>query len=208
MHQAVQRYLAITVLSALAMPVQADQLSGGLHPVLNAGLTFGGDTIATTQYTNGTSEDIKAGGLIQLGGGVLWQATDLPLATQLTVNYHVDDTTASNGNATFDRVPIELAFFYTGVDKWRFGGGARFVQTPKYRSHIDGVSDKALNFKNTTGALVEVGYGFTPHMWVNVRYVSERYKPTTFTNNGVTTDVSGSPSYDGSHVGVNFMYAF
>ena len=208
MQQSVQRACAIAFFSTIALSAQADQLSGGLHPVLNAGLTFGGDTIATTYYSNGSSQDIKAGGLIQLGGGVLWQAIDFPLATQFTVNYHVDDTSASNGNATFDRVPIELTFFYTGVDKWRFGAGARFVQSPKYKSHIDNVSDKQLNFKNTTGALVEAGYGFTPHMWVSLRYVSERYQPTTYTENGVTTDVSGTRSYDGSHVGLTFTYAF
>jgi hypothetical protein len=208
MYKAVQKSLAIAVLSTLAMSAHADQLTGGFHPVVNVGITGGGDTIATTQYSNSTSQDIKAGGLFQIGGGVLWQATDMPLATQFTVNYHVDDNTASNGSATFDRVPIELTLFYTGVDKWRFGGGVRFVQSPKYRGHIDGVSDQAINFKNTTGALVEIGYGFTPHMWLNLRFVSESYQPTTYTENGVTTDVSGAQSFDGSHVGLNFVYAF
>jgi hypothetical protein len=208
MVKAVQKTLAIAVLSTLATSAYADQLEGGFHPLVNVGITGGGDTIATTQYSNDTSQDIKAGGLFQFGGGVLWQATDIPLATQFTVNYHVDDTTASNGSATFDRVPIELTLFYTGVDKWRFGGGVRFVQSPKYRGHIDGVSDQAINFKNTTGALVEIGYGFTPHMWLNLRFVSESYQPTTYTENGVTTDVSGAQSFDGSHVGLNFVYAF
>jgi hypothetical protein len=208
MHKSVQQAFAGALLSTLALSAQADQLSGGLHPVLSFGITGGGDTIATTKYSNGTSQDIKAGGLVQFGGGVLWQATDVPLATQFTVNYHVDDTTASNGSATFDRVPIELSLFYTGVDKWRFGGGVRFVQSPKYKGHIDNVSDKSLNFKNTTGALIEAGYGFTPHMWLSLRFVSEKYQPTTYTNNGVTTDVSNTSSYDGSHIGLNFMYAF
>jgi hypothetical protein len=208
MYKAVQRSLAIAVLSALTMAAHAEQLSGGLHPVLQFGLTGGGDTISTTYYSNGTSENINAGGLVQLGGGVLWQSSDMPLATQFSVNYHVDDTSASNGSSTFDRVPIELTFFYTGVDRWRFGAGVRFVQTPRYRSHVDGVSDESLNFKNTTGALVEIGYGFTSHAWLNLRLVSEKYQPTTYTKNGVTTDVSNSPSYDGSHIGLNFVYAF
>lgn len=209
MHKSVQRTFVVTALSVLAMSAQAaGQLDGGLHPVLSIGLTGGGDTIATAKYSNGTSQNINAGGLVQLGGGVLWQASDIPLATQFSVNYHVDGFSASNGDGTFDRMPIELAFFYTGVDKWRFGGGVRFVQSPKYKSHIDNVSDQQLNFKNTTGLLIEGGYGFTPHMWLSLRLVSEKYKPTTYTANGVTTDVSNTASYDGSHIGLNFMYAF
>jgi hypothetical protein len=162
----------------------------------------------TAHYTDGSSDSIKAGGLFQLGGGLLWQATTIPMATQITANYHVDDITASNGNAKFDRVPIELTFFYTGVDKWRFGAGARFVQSAKASSHVDGGNDESVDCKDTTGALVEIGYGFTPHMWLNLRFVSERYQPKTHTLNGVSTDVSNSPSVDGSHIGLNFVYAF
>jgi hypothetical protein len=208
MHKFVQRSLAIAALSSIAVTAQAAPLDGGLHLVLNAGITGGGDTIATAHYSNGTSESIKAGGLLQLGGGLLWQATSIPMATQITANYHVDDITASNGNAKFDRIPIELTFFYTGIDKWRFGAGARFVQSAKYTSHVDNGNDESMDFKDTTGALIEVGYGFTPHMWLNLRFVSERYRPKTDTFNGVTVNASNLRSYDGSHIGLNFLYAF
>jgi hypothetical protein len=208
MKESVKQLLLVTALSTITLSAHAEPVSGGLHFVLNGGLTFGGDTVDTATYTNGDSVSIKAGGLVQFGGGGLWQLTDIPMATQLTVNYHVDDATAQNGSATFDRTPIELTFFYTGVDKWRFGAGARFVQSPKYKYHVDGGTDKSVSYKSTTGVLVEVGYGFTQHAWANLRFVSEKYQPTSQTVNGVTTNMSNSPALDGSHIGLNFVYVF
>lgn len=213
MIKSASRFLAIAALSTCAMSVQAKEvkspsLGSGFHFLLNAGITGGGDKIGTVTYTNGTSQDITAGGLFHFGGGVLWQAPDTPLALEATVNYHVDDTNASNGSVSFTRIPVEAIAYYTGLPRWRFGAGARFVSSPEYKSEITGISNRTLKFKNTVGAIVQVGYGFTPHAWVNVRYVVEKYQPTTYTNNGVTSDVSNTPSFNGSHAGVNFTYAF
>ncbi|CAN5904912.1 hypothetical protein BH11PSE12_BH11PSE12_34430 [soil metagenome] len=208
MSKFVQRAVAIAALSTLAIAAQAAELSNGLHFVLNAGITGGGDTLATVNYVGGSSQNIKAGNLFQLGGGVLWHASTMPLETQITLNYHIDDTSATNGSVKFERVPLEVAAFYTGVQKWRFGGGVRYVTAPKYTSQINGGANETVDFKNSIGALVEAGYGFTPHAWLNVRYVAEKYQPKTYTRNGVATDVSGTRSFSGNHVGINFLYAF
>ncbi|WP_148415288.1 hypothetical protein [Noviherbaspirillum massiliense] len=199
--------LAGTALAAPFLAHAADP-NPGVHFILTGGLTDGGDTILTARYRNGYSDNIKSGGLVQLGAGVLVQMKDVPLATSFTVNYHVDDASARNGSLRFERVPLELLAFYTGVERWRFGGGVRFVQSPKATSDVDDEKE-TLKFKNTTGAVLEAGFGITPSAWINVRYVSEKYRPKRFTAaNGVTTDVSGEPSIDGSHFGVNFLYQF
>lgn len=170
--------------------------------MMSAGITFGGDKIASAQFTDGTSQDIRAGGLVQIGGGLIWESQDMPIAASLSVNYHVDDTSASNGSATFSRIPVEAIVYYTGVDKWRFGVGARFVNSAKFTAHIDGEDDTNVKFDNTTGALIEVGYKLSPKAWVNGRIVSEKYKPSGYDGFG------NVKSLDGTHGGVNMLYEF
>ena len=108
-------------------------------------------------------------------------------AAVFSVNYHVSDSSCSNCDIRFDRTPLELLAYYTGMEKWRISGGVRFVQSPKYRQQINNGYTDSIDFENTTGAVIEVGYGFTPKIWMNVRYVSEKYKPTSVTTSGTLT---------------------
>jgi hypothetical protein len=199
------RLLAAAALSSLALSAHADEPQTGTHFILTAGLTGGGDKVATVQYTNGNSSTLHAGGLVQIGAGVLWQF-EAPVALALTANYHVDDATAKNGDATFDRIPLEAIAYYTGENHWRFGGGVRFVQSPKYKAHVDGQSDDSIEFKDTVGAVAEIGYGFNEHAWLNLRLVSENYQVNSVTSGGRTYSASGS--INGSHIGINFLYQF
>lgn len=195
---------------ALAGPftVHASASDAGLHVILTGGLTAGGDTIATLNYTNGSSERVKGGRLLQVGGGVLWQAATMPVAASFTVNYHVDNASASNGKAQFDRVPLETLIYYTGIEKWRFGAGLRFVDSPKATYKVDR-NKETLRFRDATGAIVEAGYAVAPNAWINVRYVSEEYEARSYTAvDGQTYRLPDSIDFDGSHIGVNFLYQF
>jgi hypothetical protein len=197
--------LSLAALSAHA----ADANDKNVHFLLKAGLTGGGDTITTIEYTDGTSDSIKAGGLVQLGGGVSWQSPELPVAVQLTANYQVTDSRAAkNGSAKFSRFPIEATVYYTGVQQWRFGAGVRSDLSPEYSGHIDGVYSESMKFKNATGAIVEAGYSFAPRQWVNVRYVSEKLKATSYTNNGMSFNTNNLGKVDGSHFGVFYQFEF
>jgi len=207
MRKPVQKIVLTAVLSVIAMSAQAQMVTPGFHFVLNAGITGGGDTIASVQYVGGGSADIKAGGTFQFGGGGLWQFSNVPLAAQVTVNYHIDDMTASNGSGSFSRVPIETTLFYTGVPSWRFGIGARFNQSPEYELDVPGTRESA-TFDSSTGVLVEIGYGITQHSWVNFRMVSEKYKTSSYQLNGTSYNVSNTPALDGSHVGISYVHIF
>lgn len=206
-----KKQLVSTLLgAALATPFAtlAAANDAGVHFVLTGGLTAGGDTVATADYTNGRSDILKGGGLVQLGGGILWQSATMPLATALTLNYHFDNASGSNGDIRFGRIPLEAIAYYTGVAKWRFGAGVRSVQSAKLVADVDNVKE-TVKFKDTTGVVVEAGYGITPNAWINVRYVSEKYRPSTFTAaNGQTFNISNAAEVDGSHIGVNFLYQF
>lgn len=180
----------------------------GLHALLSGGLTFGGDTVATAVFENGNKVDIKAGQLVQVGGGILWQSAPAPLALLISANYQIDGTSAKNGKAQFTRVPYELIAYFTGFERLRIGAGARQVQSAKVVYKVNDGED-SLTFKDTTGALVEIGYQLTQNAWLNVRGVSEKYRPATYRNAlGAIVPGSVNKDYDGSHIGVNLQLEF
>jgi hypothetical protein len=203
-HPVFATLLAATIL-ALALPAfGADQVNASddslAHFVLSGGLTYGGDSLETIQYQNGPSVDIKAGGLVELGAGLLIQARDLPLAFQFTANYQWDSAVAKNGTATFSRVPFEATAFYTGIESWRFGGGVRYVTSIKQRGD-ENLGGSDFDFKNAFGELVEVGYSPTSHLWISGRYVFERYKLNSV--NGISVNSLGfTPSVNANHFGI------
>ncbi|MFA6119791.1 MAG: hypothetical protein WCT35_08785 [Sideroxydans sp.] len=178
----------------------------GLHWVLNAGLTYGGDTIGKISFTNGSTSNIKAGSLMQFGIGGLYQFDDTPLALMFSANYHFDSVTAKNGTASFDRFPIEVLAYYTGKEKFRFGGGVRIINGAELASDIGG-NDK-YTFDATKGLVAEIGYQLDPRGWLNFRFVSDKYQAKTEVWNGVTYSLAGSAPTNGSHMGVNFTYEF
>ncbi|MDD5470907.1 MAG: hypothetical protein PHP05_03180 [Sideroxydans sp.] len=165
----------------------------GAHFILGGGLTYGGDTLTTAVYTDGTTKDIKAGSLVQLGMGMLWQASENPIALQLIANYHFDGASGSNGSITFKRYPLEGLVYYTKVERMRFGLGARYVLSPRYEDKV-GVPF-TVNFDNTVGVVGEFGYAMTPVLWMNFRVVSEKYQHANL-------------SFSGNHAGINFIYRF
>lgn len=204
----VARTLAAVALSSVALCAPAaGNAQEGVHFILSGGLTTGGDKIASVQFTNGDTTNIHAGDLIQIGGGALWQFR-APVALALTANYQTAGIAARNGDVTFDRYPLEALLYYTGEKRWRFGGGVRYVESPRYKDYVYREGNNRIEFKNATGAVAEIGYGLSDHAWLNVRYVSERYKPESITSNGVTSWNGNFDSVDGSHVGINFLYQF
>ncbi|MDO8989600.1 MAG: hypothetical protein Q7U91_08175 [Sideroxyarcus sp.] len=215
------RTVALTAL--LSLPLCAQALTGqeasanasksiatkpGLHLVLAAGLTFGGDTIATASYTDGSSKSIKGGGLAQFGLGASYQFQDTPLALLLSANYHYHTAAASNGDLTFSRIPVEVLAYYTGVERFRLGGGVRLVNSPETTMTIDGATEK-ITYDKTTGLVAELGYKIASSSWLNFRYVSEKYQGNTYTStSGTTTSLASTPELDGSHFGISFAFEF
>jgi predicted porin len=165
-----------------------------IKPFIGAGLTIGGDKLATAIYSDGTEADIRAGGFVQLYGGLEF-VVGSEWAISASVGYHLDDASADNGSLKFTRVPVEVLAHYKLNDQWRLGAGARFVSGATLGG--SGVlSAPDVEFDSTTGAVVQAEYRFNPNASVIVRGVSEKYK---FRGNG---------NIDGSHVGVMLNYTF
>lgn len=185
---------AVAALLATMGAAQAQSQPRPLHGVAGLGVSFGGDDLATAKYTNGNSQDIKAGSGVYFTIGADYRMSE-KFSVQGTFNYHVDSTTAKNGEIKFQRFPVELLGYYHVNNDLRIGAGLRYVMDPKLSSSgvASGIEAK---FDNATSPLAEIEYFFTPQFGMKVRYVKETFK--------------GKGYYDvkANHVGISGNYYF
>ena len=183
---------------AAAFNVHAADAASPFKFLVGAGLTFGGDTLATVTLSNAfgdEDQDIKAGGLVHLYGGVEYRI-GTQVSLQATVGYHVDNSSGSNASLRFSRVPVDLLAYYHVNEKFRLGGGMQIANGPELKGSGD-FSDIRVEFDNSTGAVVEGEYLFSPHFGAKLRYVNHNYKVK-----------NTNTEFDGSHVGLMLNYYF
>ncbi|MBB5019731.1 hypothetical protein HNQ59_003039 [Chitinivorax tropicus] len=201
--------LVVSVAAALvSVSVWADETNAGrsVFGVVNTGLTYGGDTLGYLEYTDGKRSDLKGGGLLQLGGGLVIRPVGAPYSLMTTINYHVNNVAASNGDATFSRMPLELLGYYHIDSNWRIGGGVRRVLSPKVKMELDG-RNLDVDYNDTTGLVLEVGYG-VERLWAGLRYVHEQYEAKSVSRYNQSVTVQNAPKQDGSHIGLMGYFMF
>jgi hypothetical protein len=184
--------------SVLITPAAAFDLYG-FHPFVGGGLTYGGSTVATVQFTNGDSQDLHAGSLATIYGGLEYRLADR-VSLQGTIGYQADESSGRNGHLLFDRFPLEVLGHFHATQHFRFGGGLRYAIDPRLSGggvlHGEGV-----DFNSSLGFVLEGEYlpwgDTTSGIGVKLRGVSERYKaqPT-------------GQSFSGDQVGVLVSYYF
>ncbi len=143
-----------------------------VHGFFGAGLTYGGDKLATAHYADGYNMNVHAGGVIALMGGVDWAVTP-EFTFQASVGYHVDQAPGSNGDIRFERFPFELLAFYKVAPQWRVGGGVRYLTGTKLASSGAAYFGD-YTFDNTVSAVLEAEYMMSPRVGIKVRYVAEK----------------------------------
>jgi opacity protein-like surface antigen len=166
-----------------------------LRFVAGAGVTYGGERIVTARYTNGDEMDIDGGGSVALLVGLDYRVNP-QFSVQGTIGYHVDNAAGTNGDIRFERVPFELLGYYHVNEKVRVGGGLRYVTATSLRTN--GVADIGnYEFKDTTSAVAEIEYLYSPQLGFKLRYVNDKFKFRDFDG-----------TVGGDHVGalVNFYF--
>ncbi|MDQ1832491.1 outer membrane beta-barrel protein [Massilia scottii] len=195
--------IALAIASLSSAQAQNGPAEGKpLRFVVGMGLTGGGDKLATAEYEHGGSVDVRAGGLIAFVGGVDYRI-NRQFSIQSTVGFHVDQASAKNGDVTFKRFPIELLAYFHPTENFRFGGGVRYVSSPKLNGKGFG-SGIYKEFDNTVGAVVEGEYFFGPSVGLKVRLVKETYDYTYRDRRYV----SRNGETKGDHIGIfgNFYF--
>jgi hypothetical protein len=180
--------LASSLASAQSAPLRSNLF-------VNIGYGAGGDTLASVQMSDGSVQSIKAGKGLTLKGGVeFWVGQQATF--QVSAAYQVDDTSATNGNVTFSRWPIEGLLFWNLSDQVRVGGGLRKATSAKLKGSGVASGFGTYLLESSTGIVLEGEYLFTPRAGITLRYVKESFT------------VNGGPSISGDHVGMGLNYHF
>lgn len=183
---------ATTALGALPASATTDSPSsrqqGHLGAVLELDADFGGDNVARVLYTNGETQDIKAGQGITAAAGLHYQLAGLPLDFALTAGYKYVTTRAANANIFLDRVEIKAVGTYELPQHWWVDAGP--VWHTSTSLHGDGFLPD-IHFDDAVGATVGVGW-----RWIGIAYTDIHYK----------SDLTGS--LDASNIGVTLTYEF
>ncbi len=141
--------------------------------VVKAGYDFGGDTLQTVRFADGTTESIKANDGFYFGGGIALVPAASNFETQLTLAWKYTGVTANNGEISFTRYPLEALAFYNW-DFFRVGGGLTYHINPKLkRSGV--VSGGGVDFNSRVGAIVQADYRVTENVTAGIRYTYITY---------------------------------
>lgn len=179
--------------SQTAEPTQTSDIPAAgpsVRPVLTAGITFGGDTLA--ERVDGT--ELTAGGLLYGGLGIEADVSD-KFGLQAIFGYHFDYLSASNGSADFSRFYLELVPFIKLGEHARLGIGVQRVLSAEYSDPYD-----TIEMEDTNGVLVEWSYNVSKDLRWGIRYADIEYTASRL--NGF--DVSWlNYTIDGSYLGLS-----
>lgn len=181
--------LLITVLMSSSV------FAGSVSGILGLGFGVGGDDIDSF-YIDGDSEHLKANEGLSIYGGIKYDYDDL-LLIKTTLGVKFDTITASNGEANFDRIPLDLLWLLK-INRHRLGGGLAYHTAVTYECRLDGFMgcDFEADFEDALGFVVAYEYIATlpekkTGVSLGVRYAGMKYdyEPSNFP--GFTIDASG-----------------
>jgi hypothetical protein len=167
-----KQVLVLAVLGAAALPAATH--AADLRGVFVAGFDTGGDKLLTVTFTDGSSDSIRANQGLYAGGGisVLTDSKDIEFQTTLAIKY--DGVSASNGDATFTRIPLDALVFYRW-EKFRVGAGLTYVMNPKVKTSGIPPTDLNVTLDNAVGGLLQADF-LLGRVAIGLRYTALDYK--------------------------------
>lgn len=150
----------ILMLTAFLTDATAQQKKNTNKPVrflLGGALELGGDKVAEVYFTDGSTQNIKAG-----QGGTIYAGAQFRLNQKATfflrssVGIKYVTTKADNAHIRLTRIPLQLTANYIAPSKVRLAAG--LVTHQAIRLNFDGLGDNA-KLTSTPGVVMEAGYG-------------------------------------------------
>lgn len=166
---------------------------------LGMGLTLGGETLATAEYTDGTTTDIDTGDLIHLYAGMVYDFPDSPYQGSISLGYHFDTADDGDKSVSFERYPLEVLGFIR-QDRYRFGAGISYHLSPEFEQSDFGQPD--VKFDDALGVVFEAGFHLSKILWLDLRYVFIEYDVDKVGSQ------NASGSIDGDHFGLYLSMDF
>lgn len=158
----------------VAGPAQAQQPPQAPQPqpgkfgfVLGGALEFGGDDVATVLFTNGDTQDVKAGQGLGVDAGVYYRFAESPFSVRGTVGFKFVTTQAENADINMRRIPLQLIGSYHLDNGARMGVGV--VRHNGVKFDADGIGTN-IDFDDATGYTIELGW-----KWILLSYTGMDY---------------------------------
>ncbi len=187
----IAKWAGALAVSVLVLPSYA----ADIRPMIKAGYDFGGETLVTVVFTDGSRDSIKANEGLFFGGGASIVNDTKDMEIELTLSYKFQTITANNGDVDWTRWPLEALVFYR-LPQVRVGGGLTYHLNPKLSgSGVVGGLD--VKFQNALGFVLQADYRLTDRANLGVRYTSLEYTVTgggagAAKSNGIGITFSGS----------------
>jgi hypothetical protein len=181
---------AVALLIAAGGSRPALAVTGEAGVGLSVDLNAGADTLATLRFSDGSSQEIKAGNglLFTLGGGViLFEQQRHRLEAVLDVGVKFSTMQPSqNADLSFVRIPIEALAFYRNDDAhFRVGaGGAYYVHSAL--SGSGAASNLQLDFNPGLAEIAEADF-----LWGR-GYLGVRYTHLSYTVSGSSASAAAN----------------
>jgi len=170
-HVLIPALLALFSTPVLAAGPGKDETGPKLGFTFEADFEYGGDDYATVSFTDGSSQDVKAGqGLTLALGGQYKPSGESPFGVRATMGYKFVTTAASNADIGIERLVFEVLGNYRWPSNWWVGAGITRHTNIKFTG--DGFAPD-VNFDDATGPTVEVGWKWLALSYTNIEYKDE-----------------------------------
>lgn len=181
---------SLRALAALGLTIGLSQsvLAAGFGGQIEAAAEVGGDDVAKVFYTNGDTQDVKAGQGITLAIGGHYRAEKSPWDTVGTVGYKFVTTAASNADIGISRWTMKLEERYHANDSIWIGVG--ITQHSNINFDCGGLCPD-MGFDDATGFVTSIGWKFIALTYTDIQYDGEDHH-----------------TYDASNVGLMFTAGF
>ena len=131
----------------------------------------GGEDLVKT-----SGEDLQAGAGFYADIGVLHQPEGSAISYQATFGLKLNLVSFEGGDADIFSLPLNAMVFYNGDNKFRFGAGFTYELSPEYSLNApSGFSDNNIEFDDSLGFSLEMGYLLNEKAFLGARYTSIDY---------------------------------
>ena len=150
------------VLLSTAMGHAAAQ-DWSVQPLIGMKGQFGGDTLATIYYTDGTNQELKAGQGIDFYAGVLLKQS--PYSVKASLGYKYSSSMATNIDVAKTSLPFNLTGRYDISSGFFVGGGLTHHFSPQLA-----IGDNTQTYDSSVGYHLELGWEAISIGWTAVTY--------------------------------------
>ena len=175
-----------------------------LNPLIKLGYDWGGTTLAIVEHEYERDEKIRAGNGVSLEVGAVVASPNSNTELQLFLGYKADQSSASNGEVTWDAIPF-TALVMIKNGEWKFGGGVTYHLNPELSGNFSGYDNGDYfndsvddQYENSLGTVLEIDYMATDYLSIGVKGTFIEYKLKSDHN----------LIAKGNSIGLNFSYIF